>query len=213
MTQSLILPRSRLSWSLSIVFGFLACPPAHAGPADQTSHLSCSGDELATPPHCQLSQGRTRFYLQATSNGSLNQLRIAPSGLEIDNREITAELDGTAYGAELADLDGNGWPEIYVYVSSAGSGSYGSLVAYAVNNGKSVSPIYLPPIEQTPTAAEGYLGHDHFAVVGNRLLRRFTVYTVHDTNARPSGGTRLLRYRLEPGEAGWRLVLDEMATY
>jgi hypothetical protein len=113
----------------------------------------------------------------------------------------------------LADLDGDSWPEIYVYVSSAGSGSYGSLVAYAVNNGKSISPIYLPPLEQTEEALPGYMGHDEFAVVENRLVRRFPVYNDGDTNANPTGGTRQVQYRLIKGEAGWVLRPDRLVDY
>ena len=108
------------------------------------------------------------FALQATRGSSLNSLVITPIGLEIDNSSQSIELDGTAYLAELADLDSNGWPEIYIYVTSAGSGSYGSLVAYAVNNGKSATPIYLPPLDQYGGASQGYQGHDEFRVVENR---------------------------------------------
>ena len=150
------------------------------------------------------------FAIQATTGSSINQLTVLPAGLEIDNREIAAEIDGTAYGAEMTDLDANGWPEIYVYVTSAGSGSYGSLVAYGVNNGKSVSPIYLPPMEDTPGSVEGYMGHDKFSVLNNRLIRRFPVYAETDTNAAPSGGTRQLQYRLVAGEAGWLLEVDHI---
>ena len=149
-----------------------------------------------------------RFALQASAGGSINQLRIQPSGLAVDNNEIRAELDGTAYRAEIADLDHNGWPEIYVFVSSAGSGSYGSLAAYAVNNGKSITPIYLPPLEQSPEVMDGYMGHDKFSVAKNRLLRSFPIYRQDDSNAAPTGGTRQVQYRLEPGEAGWVLSLE-----
>ena len=181
--------------------------------ANAQADAVCPGEQLATPAGCELSFGDIRFTLQATAEGSINQLRIQPSGLAVDNSEIGAELDGTAYRAELADLDSNGWPEVYVYVSSAGSGSYGSLAAYAVNNGKSITPIYLPPLEQSPEAMEGYMGHDEFNVVENRLVRRFPIYRKDDTNAAPSGGTRQLQYRLEPGEAGWVLQLDRTLTY
>lgn len=177
------------------------------------TRLDCTGTEMATPGHCELSYGAISFDVQASTGGSINQLRIQPGELSVDNSELTAELDGSAYRAELADLDANGWPEIYVYVSSAGSGSYGSLVAYAVNNGKSVTPIYLPPLEQTPEAMEGYMGHDQFAVVENRLVRRFPIYRGDDTNAAPSGGTRQLQYRLEAGEAGWVLAVDRVVEY
>jgi hypothetical protein len=48
--------------------------------------------------------------------------------------------------AEVADLNADGQPEIYVFVQGAGSGSYGELVAYALNNGRSLTPITLPEL-------------------------------------------------------------------
>jgi len=177
------------------------------------SRLDCTGQELSKPNMCTLSYGALSFDLAASADSSLNQLQITPAGLTGGNNPLNAELDGTAYGAELADLDSNGWPEIYVYVSSAGSGSYGSLVAFAVNNGKSATPIYLPPLEQSPQVLEGYMGHDQFAVVETRLVRRFPIYLEGDTNAAPTGKTRQLQYRLETGEAGWVLVLDKVVEY
>ena len=178
-----------------------------------TVRLACDAEALASDAGCTLSDGRVSFVLQATTGSSLNTLAVTPGGLEHDSETRRVELDGTAYLAELADLDANGWPEVYVYVSSAGSGSYGSLAAYAVNNGKSATPVYLPPLEQTPALADGYMGHDEFRVVENRLVRRFPLYGPADTNAEPSGGTRQLQYRLEAGEAGWVLAVDKVVEY
>ncbi|MEN9680592.1 MAG: hypothetical protein RLZZ627_485 [Pseudomonadota bacterium] len=39
----------------------------------------------------------------------------------------------------------------------AGSGSYGSLVAYAANRKKSLSEIYLPSIQDNAKASKGYM--------------------------------------------------------
>jgi hypothetical protein len=153
------------------------------------------------------------FRVTSANNSSLNTLRIVPTGLEIDNSPISREIDGTVMGAEVADLNADGSPEIYVYVTSAGSGSYGSLVAYAANRRKSLSEIYLPPISQNPAASRGYMGHDEFAVVENVLVQRFPIYRDTDTNARPTGGTRQLQYRLVAGEAAWILKLDRMVDY
>jgi hypothetical protein len=177
------------------------------------SRTACTQEAMTAPSQCQLNYGANGFEVQASAGSSINQLSIKPKGLASGNEELVDELDGSAYGAELADLDGNGWPEIYVYVASAGSGSYGSLVAYAVNAGKSVTPIYLPSMEDSPETVAGYMGHDQFAVVENRLVRRFPVYLENDTNAAASGGTRQLQYRLEPGEAGWLLRLDRVVDY
>jgi hypothetical protein len=177
------------------------------------TRFECKRDELTAPNQCVLGDGNAGFKLHATSGSSLNSLTITPFGLETEHATLSLELDGTAYLAELADLDSNGWPELYVYAISSGSGSYGSLTAFAVNGGKSATPIYLPPINSDPAASEGYQGHDEFRVVENRLVRRYPVYKYTDTNAEPSGGTRQLQYRLVAGEAGWQLDVDRIANY
>jgi hypothetical protein len=141
---------------------------------------------------------------------SMNKLTVVPSGLTVDNRPITQEVDGIVTGAEVADVNSDGSPEIYVYVQSAGSGSYGTVVAYSANQKRSLSSIYLPPVSKDPKVSKGYMGHDAFAVVENRFVQRFPVYKPGDTNASPTGGTRQLHYKLVPGEAGWVLELDRV---
>ena len=153
------------------------------------------------------------FDVTATNEGSINKLRITPHGLSQQTAPITSEIEGTVSGAEIDDLDANGFPEIYIYVTSAGSGSYGSLVGYAVNRGKSVSPIYLPPVSDSPALSQGYRGHDEFAVVEGTLIQRFPIYRDLDTNARPTGKIRQLQYKLKAGEAGWVLRLDRSMEF
>jgi hypothetical protein len=154
-----------------------------------------------------------RFRVASGNEGSINTLQIVPVGLEIDNSPIVRTIEGTVTGAEVADLNADGSPEIYVYVTSAGSGSYGTLVAYAANRRKSLSEIYLPPLIEDEVASKGYMGHDEFAVVETSLARRFPVYRDTDTNARPTGGMRQLQYKLVPGEAGWILKVDRIVEY
>jgi hypothetical protein len=157
-------------------------------------------------------QGVT-FHVTSPNAGSINTLRIQPSGLKADNALIERQIEGTVTGVEVADLNVDGSPELYVYVTSAGSGSHGSLVAYAANKGKSLSEIYLPPIEEDKAAAKGYMGHDEFAVVESTLVRRFPIYKEGDTNAKPTGGTRQIQYKLKAGEAGWVLRPDKTVQY
>jgi len=154
-----------------------------------------------------------RFHVISANEGSINTLHIVPAGLEIDNSPIERTINGTVTNAEVADLNADGSPEIYVYVTSVGSGSYGSLVAYSANRRKSLSEIYLPPLTEDKVVSKGYMGHDEFAVVKDVLIRRFPVYRATDTNARPTGGIRELQYKLIPGEAGWLLKLDRVVEY
>ncbi len=153
------------------------------------------------------------FKVSCPNEGSINKLTITPSGLEIDNSVIEQEIDGGVTGAEIGDINSDGSPEIYIYVNSAGSGSYGDVIAYSANNKKSLSGIYLPPLADDKKNSAGYMGHDEFTLVENTLARRFPLYKQGDTNAKPSGGIRQLQYKLVAGEAGWILQLNRVVEY
>lgn len=188
----------------ALVISLLSCTaaPEGAGGASYTKAYAKS----------HTLQGIT-FTVTCPNSSSLNKLTITPKGLKGDNRPVTVEADGTVTGSEVADLNGDGSPEIYVYVTSAGSGSYASLVAYGANNKKSLSGITLPELSDDKKSSQGYMGHDEFQVVENSLVRRFPIYKDGDSNAKPSGKMRQLQYKLKAGEAGWLLKLDKATEY
>jgi hypothetical protein len=175
--------------------------------------LGASGAQAAPGFQKRLELQGFAFDVSATAEGSINTVTVTPHGLSQQKTPVTSEIDGTVTGAEIDDLDANGFPEIYIYVTSAGSGGYGSLAAWAVNRGKSMTPIVLPPVADSPTLSKGYMGHDEFAVVEGNLVQRFPLYGDLDTNARPTGKTRQLQYKLKAGEAGWVLRLDRSVEY
>jgi hypothetical protein len=145
----------------------------------------------------------TSFQVQSSGEGSQQQLTITTKGTNAAIKPIRQTVNGQVVGAEVADLNSNGMPEIYVYVQGAGSGSYGEVVAYAVMKGAELSPITLP--ELTGANAQGYQGHDQFQVVESCLARRFPIYKPGDSNAKATGGQRQICYKLKAGEAGFIL--------
>lgn len=153
------------------------------------------------------------FDISTTGNGSLQQLSIKPYGLELDNSEILTEIEGSVVNAEIEDLNSDGFPEVLIYTVSAGSGSYGNVIGYSVNNGKSISQIYFPPIADNQEANKGYMGHDEFAIVETNLIQRFQTYNEDDTNNNPTGMIRQLQYKLKDGEASRKFVLDKIVEY
>lgn len=153
------------------------------------------------------------FDVKTTGEGSICQLSIQPKGLEIDNQNIALEIDGKVVNAEIEDLNSDGFPEILIYTISAGSGSYGNVIGYSVNNGKSISQIYFPDISDNKEASNGYMGHDEFYIIETRLARKFPVYKNGDTNTNPTGGTREIQYKLKDGEASRLFVIDKISTY
>ena len=207
--------------AIAVAAALVACGKKDAapGPAEAGQQAAAVTPAEPTPQAAPVAYEETleyagiSFHLVATGEGSIGSVTITPSGLEIDNTPITRETDGMVVLAEVGDLNVDGSPEVYVYTQSAGSGSYGALIAYATNNRKSLSEIYLPPVAENPEASKGYMGHDEFRVIENTLVQRFPVYKGGDTNAAPTGGTRQLQYKLEPGEAGWVLRVDKVVEY
>jgi hypothetical protein len=64
------------------------------------------------------------FHVQASGEGSQQQLTIITTGAIPPIKAIRQTINGQVVGAEVADLNGNGLPEIYVFVQGSGSGSY-----------------------------------------------------------------------------------------
>ena len=142
-----------------------------------------------------------------------NKLSIHPIGLSVDNQTVEHQIEGTVMNAEVGDLNIDGFPEVLVYIQSAGSGSYGSVIGYSVNNGKSMSRIYLPEIAENQAANAGYMGHDEFAIVENTFVQRFPIYKPGDINAKPTGGMRQVQYKLKEGESMRQFVVDKIVEY
>lgn len=143
-----------------------------------------------------------------------NELTIQPIGLTIDNDKVSQNIEGyTVINADITDLNGDGYPEVFVFLQSVGSGSYGSAIGYSVNNGKSMSQIAFPNITDHPQASKGYMGHDKFGIQNFSLYQLFPIYKENDTNATPTGGQRIIRYKLKDGEASRQLVIDDVITF
>jgi hypothetical protein len=140
-------------------------------------------------------------------------LSIESFGLTVSNEKLSHQLEGSVMNAEVGDLNVDGFPEVFVYVQSDGSGSYGSLIGYSVNNGKSMSQVWLPDILENVEASRGYMGHDEFSIIENTLVRRFPVYNPGDSNASPTGGTRQLQYKLIESEASRQFIIDKIVDY
>ncbi len=141
------------------------------------------------------------------------QLSIQPSGLSIDNTKVSKDIEGSVTNAEIGDLNNDGFPEVLVYITSDGSGSYGTVIGYSVNNGKSMSEIYMPNIVDNPKASKGYMGHDEFAIVENSFYQRFKTYNPGDTNSNPTGKIRQIQYKLKDGENSRVFVVDKITEY
>ena len=106
----------------------------------------------------------------------------------------------------VADLDGDGFSEIYIITLSAGTGSYGNVIGLASLRDKSLSMITFPEVGEGDLKKgakfEGYEGHDLYEINQNTLVRTFPVKA-------PKPAKHVVKYRLKAGEASLKLVITD----
>jgi hypothetical protein len=151
-------------------------------------------------------QGLT-FTVRSPNKGMGNAVSITAQGLQADAEPIQVPAQGKVTGAQIADLNNDGYPEIYIYINTDDVDARGSIVAYASNGNKTITPIYLPPLAEDPKLLIGYTGHDEFSVVENSLERRFPISGLMNQSYRQ------VQYKLKAGEAGWKLVKTRISEF
>ena len=197
--------RKKEDLSLSILFviamlvstvGLISCLDTKYSPSD-------------APTEYKTKTGKTIIISETHPVGqSLSTIKISTKDFEHNYPEIYQDRDPIS-DVFVADLDGNGFDEIYIITISAGSGSHGTVLGFASNKDKSLSMINFPEIQKGDENFEGYMGHDTFKIEDQKLVRTFPIYNQGDTNQNPTGGTRKLVYGLYPGETMWQLKVEK----
>jgi hypothetical protein len=155
------------------------------------------------------STDKTFRVTEDKTSESLSNLTIEPRGFP--NTQEVFKIDGSdpLSGMFTLDLNKDGFDELYLITTAAGSGSYSGIIGYASNSDQSVTPIYVPEMTENDLASDGdyfgYMGHDSIYVANEQLYRKFPVYMEGDENCCPTGGNKTLGYSLKAGEASWIL--------
>lgn len=150
---------------------------------------------------------QTQFDIQRQDN----ILTIKAFSPTMQSQSWSHDITGySVQNVEIGDLNKDGHPEIFVYLTSHGSGSYGEVIAYSSNNGKSMSQIHIPEVSHSDTWSQGYMGHDQFQIYDQYMVREFPVYLDHDSNANPTGGQCRVTYKMVDGEAGRIMKVDRV---
>ena len=171
--------------------------------------ISSPFSKHSPPKEYKTSTGKIIIISETHPAGiSLSTIEITSKGFEHNIQEILANIDPVT-NISIADLDGNGFDEIYIITTSVGSGSYGNVLGFASNNDKSLTMISFPEVDINDPYFQGYMGHDLFSIEDNKMTRTFPIYMKNDTNQKPTGGIRKLTYSLIPGEAMWQLKIEK----
>lgn len=149
-----------------------------------------------------------KFVVESPNSATGNTVTVKPSGLDGPNEELKRNVSGPVTEAEIADLNVDRSPEVYIYVSKPGAAKGTELVAFSANNRKSMSEISVVPDD--PKDMQGFKGEDEYSVVEATIVRRFPLF---DSDSKKSGKIRQIQYKLKKGEASWQLAKDKVVEY
>jgi hypothetical protein len=186
----------------------LACNTSQTETAKTDSVAPVAPETAATPPAPEAPVAPVAPKEYKTKTGKIFLVEEThPTGMSLSTVKVGFAGDSASYtlsdidpisNSFLADLNTDGFEELYLVSTAAGSGSYGKIYGYASLRDKSIGMVNLPDLTENDMAKggkfEGYEGHDEYEVAGSNLLRKFPV-----KGDKP--GTRVVTYKLVPGEA------------
>lgn len=118
-----------------------------------------------------------------------------------------ADVDYLADKAWLADITGDGRPELVIASSSVDNEARGALDVYQIEK-NSLRRTALPKLDDSG----GYRGGDRFFLDDHQIVRTFPVYLAGDAANKPSGGSRTLKYDLSDGKLALRIKQENQTA-
>lgn len=150
-----------------------------------------TGSDLLQTYTVTYRSGRTlEVEVDHSESSSIAELKVTNSGFE-GNLSIKMRINPIK-DVFLADLDKNGYKELYIITQSVGSGTYGNVYAFISDKDLKIIPHEIPQL-----VFKGYMGHDAFYIKNSVLVREFPLYKKEDSNANPTGGEAKVFYTLE----------------
>ncbi|MEV4887482.1 hypothetical protein SAMN05660461_0396 [Chitinophaga ginsengisegetis] len=140
--------------------------------------------------------GDYRISAIARGNSSMRDLILAV-GSKKDSTQADSTIEKDVKGAlknmMIADLDGNGKPELYLQMLSEGTGQFGKI--YAFDIGPKITRINTYSLDTMQQKA--YRGQDTFFIKGKTLVRTFPAFRENDPDALTANTRGIIVYHLQ----------------
>lgn len=193
---------------------FFACNSPMQSKKEQAEH-----DSANAPPKAPASGGNKSVERDTTygdyriavithGNGYMRDLTLAVGSKKdttvadsITEKDVKGQLEDIM----VADLDGNGQPEIYLSMLSEGTGHYGKI--YAFDLGKPMVRISAYSIDTMQQVA--YRGQDTFYIKGKNLVRTFPAFRESDPDGLTATTKGIILYNLKKEGDTLKLVPGE----
>ena len=195
--------RSIVSSLFLISLGFTSCTSTPNKTETATANTDTTTQKTESLPLPRV------WELKTSTGKTIVATETHPKGASLSNIKIQFQGDSTGVlsftdvdpisSAVTADLDKNGFDELYLVSTSVGTGTFGNIIGVSSNRDKSLSYIFVPEMDPNDLKPgklfDGYEGHDRYAVENGTLIRRFPIKG--DTN-----NLKSIPYQVVLGEGG-----------
>jgi hypothetical protein len=110
------------------------------------------------------------------------------------------------FGAEIDDLNNDGFPDLIIFIEDAAGKK--SIFPICSQENERIAPILFPDLLNDMELSKGYRGKDEYKLVEGVLFRKFPVYPADTTIKEPTNKIRQLMYRVVQGERdSWKFKM------
>lgn len=145
--------------------------------------------------------GKTFNITEKKKSASVSDYEIYGSGFGTFKETFKIENKDPMINSFTADLNDDGFDELYLITQTVGSGSYGNIIGVASINDNSYSLINVDELKDKQLSQSGtftgYMGRDSIYVTEESIAREFPVYQQTDAMNNPTGGKRIIVYALK----------------
>lgn len=155
--------------------------------------LSATSSQAADLPEGEWTSDRWDNLFVVVNHGNGEASSIGSYSVRVYRNDRDAFIDGrvaarngSISGLWFEDLDNDHNPEVCIWLINAGSGSYGELHVYTLENAQLKQVLLSEPDFKLTS---GYRGHDEFSLQDGQIYRTFPLYRPTDSLSEPTGGT------------------------
>ncbi len=139
-----------------------------------------------------------------------NNLRITLIGFEEMTEDLNIEIKGKVYGAEIDDLNRDGFPDLIVYILMDEAKRKSSILSIASDENKRIMPISFPDILSNEKLKDGYDGNDSFRLLNGILTQKFSVKDTTNTNENPIIARQVLYNVVKTEKGNWKFQVQRI---
>jgi hypothetical protein len=152
-----------------------------------------------------LKQGNVSFTISSPNVPERNTMVIFSEGLELRNDTFQLEVQGIVNDAQLADVNGDTFPEVYVFTQQKDNDQLGEVYVFTSYRNRSFGQAFFKEVPRANSLSTATNTTDRFKLEGGKLVRE--IGTATEGNAvQAESATTTITYELRPGEASFQLI-------